>query len=280
MFCPLLQVIGLSALVNHTSLNSSEWSIAQWVYNGQVFNSSKDLQDAYDAGTLDKLSFPKPTSSDWSDKPLWSSLRRRGAEFPNEQRSIPIMVNPQGVRYSVNGRHVSWLGWSMHLGQSLQLGLSLNDIRFDSERIIYELSLQNAFAGYSGFTNPIQAASQYSDNGWGMGWDRHELIPGVDCPSSATFLPNDFYVDGTVRSVNRSVCVFEQPDNLPIMRHYEKYDDDLKSTAGIPRTSLVVRTVATVYNYDYIISYVFYMDASVQVGGWGSRWWLTAAGGQ
>jgi hypothetical protein len=84
-----------------------------------------------------------------------------------------------------------------------------------------------------------------------MGWLRHELLPGSDCPKGATFLQTHHMVDGELLTKNDSICIWEQPDSLPLLRHYEDLDE-LRLIGSVPRTSLVVRQIATVYNYDYI----------------------------
>ena len=37
-------------------------------------------------------------------------------------------------------QYVSWMGWGMYLGFDRDMGLSLWDLRFRGERIIYEVS--------------------------------------------------------------------------------------------------------------------------------------------
>jgi hypothetical protein len=87
--------------MNHTAYNSSDWEVVHWNYNGRVFNSTAELAAAYNASTVDKLSYPKPASSDWAAKPVWSSLRRRGAQFAGEQRAVPVIANQQGARWGL-----------------------------------------------------------------------------------------------------------------------------------------------------------------------------------
>jgi Cu2+-containing amine oxidase len=66
-----------------------------------------------------------------------------------------------------------------------------------------------------------------------------------------------------------AICVWEQPDNIGIMRHIDNDfyggTDGYTYAAGSPRTTLVVRTTSTVYNYDYYYSYIFYAEGSVKV---------------
>ena len=60
------------------------------------------------------------------------------------------------------------VGYSFYLGFQRDMGLNLWDIRFKGERIIYELSPQEAMAQYSG-TDPHQATTVFLDRAFGMG---------------------------------------------------------------------------------------------------------------
>jgi hypothetical protein len=260
--------IGLSMLIDHKPMDDSKWKVLQLSYGGQgPFNSVQQLAAAFNRGnlTITKYSAPKkPTAS----APLFSSMRRRGAQRPLESKPAPKVVQEGGPRYVVKGRQVQWMSWDLHIGFELIAGIRFNDIRFRGQRIIYELALQDAYASYSG-TSPIQSLSQYSDAGWGMGWTGRALMIGVDCPAFATLFSTDFFVAGAAGSNTNNICVWEQPDDIAIMRHY---DNDFwggsggyTSAAAVPRTNLVIRTTATVYNYDYYFNYIFYADGTIKV---------------
>lgn len=260
--------MGLTMLIDHKSLDSSNWSVLQCAYNGQgPFNSIEALATAFNSGSLSILKYPSPNSS--PSAPLWSSLRRRGSIRPLENLKPPTTMNgANGPRYVVRGRQVAWMNWDMHVGFELIAGIRFNDIRFRGERIVYELSLQDAYASYSG-ASPIQALSQYNDAGWGLGWTGRQLMVGVDCPAHATLLGVDFFVQGSQGSSRNSICIWEQPDDIAIMRHYDQDFWDggagYSYAGGILRTALVIRTTSTVYNYDYYYNYIFYAEGTIKV---------------
>jgi Cu2+-containing amine oxidase len=244
--------LGLQMLLDHSSLNSSDWSVLQLAYNAQgPYASATALAAAFDAGALDVLRYPRP-ASDSATAPLWTSMRRRGAARALETRAPPSTVPQGGDRFAVRDNQVSWLSWDLHIGYEIAAGITFHDIRFRNERVIYELALQDAYASYSGST-PIQALSQYSDAGWGMGYSNFMLIPGVDCPAHATFLNTSHFVDGASTTNVNAVCVWEHPEDVAIMRHYDQdfsAGEGFMFAAGVPKTVLVVRTTSTVYNYD------------------------------
>lgn len=87
-----------------------------------------------------------------------------------------------------------------------------------------------------------------------MGYSGFTLMPGVDCPTHATFLNISFFVDGGSKTSVHSVCVFEQPagTGAAIARHYDQdfaAGDGFTWVAGYPKTELVIKTTSTVYNY-------------------------------
>lgn len=62
------------------------------------------------------------------------------------------LVEPDGKRYTVSGHHVEYMNWSFDFRLRSSTGVQLFDISFDGQRIVYELSLQEAAAFYSGWT--------------------------------------------------------------------------------------------------------------------------------
>ena len=55
----------------------------------------------------------------------------------------PRSVSFAGLRFRVDRdqQYVSWMGWGVYLGFDRDMGLSLWDIRFRDERIVYEVGL-------------------------------------------------------------------------------------------------------------------------------------------
>jgi len=220
------------------------------------------LVKQFNQGKVPIINYPKPQGT--PEEPLWSSLRRRGAIRPLDTRAPPKIIQESGPRFVVQGHQVHWLSWDFHIGYELIAGIRFNDIRFRGERIIYELALQDAYALYGGYA-AMQAQSQYNDAGWGMGWCSRTLVPGVDCPTFATFLDIDYFVEGHIGQGSRSICVWEQPESIAIMRHYDGYGDGFNFAGGWPRTALIIRFTSQVFNYDYIYDYIFYADGSIKV---------------
>ena len=87
---------------------------------------------------------------------------------------------------------------------------------------------------------------------YGFGKNLNKLVKGYDCPSYATYLDTDFNPE--------SLCIFERDAGFPISRHTSE-----NWTSVAKNNILVVRTISTISNYDYILDYQFYYDGSVEV---------------
>ena len=107
---------------------------------------------------------------------------------------------------------------------------------------------------------PFLSNIAYLDTFYGFGRFTFELVAGFDCPQYATFLNSSFYSDEVTHTHPNSICLFEFDEKVPLQRHTtDKYVSITKNT------QLVVRTVATVGNYDYSFSYSFALDGSIGI---------------
>lgn len=121
----------------------------QIVYNHQVFSSIDDFVFAFRNGTLKRL--PERPDQDPAQGG-WSTRNRPKPYAPRDLDHLPgpRSVSFAGLRFRVDRtlQYVSWMGWGMYLGFDRDMGMSLWDLRFKGERIIYELSPQEAIAQY------------------------------------------------------------------------------------------------------------------------------------
>ena len=94
---------------------------------------------------------------------LYSSLHFRGDPRPTEPLRGPDTYYPDGKRYETDGHHVKWQGWDIDFTVPSVTGMALYDVRFQNERIIYELSLQELSVRYSGGNSPWGQHTAYHD---------------------------------------------------------------------------------------------------------------------
>jgi primary-amine oxidase len=118
--------------------------------------------------------------------------------------------------------------------------------------LIYS-GMQEAIAHYAS-NDPLRSQTYYLDSTvGGFGGNLNRLVPGWDCPESATYLD--------ALSTPGSICIFERDAGFPISRHSSKGNYVSVTKNNI----LVVRTISTIGNYDYMFDYSFYYDGSIEV---------------
>ena len=257
-----IQPVGFEVLFDCPGTDPSLWKIEMIYYNNMTFGSAEQLMDAYDKGTVKKIFYPMPHK----DEAFFATYQRRGEPQPAKPTRGPRQYEPDGKRYYVQDRHVEWMGWSFEFRARPTTGIQLFNLQFQGTRIVYELSLQEASAFYSGYS-PMQMFTQYLDVSWAMGSSLFELVRGVDCPESATFIDLVHYVNTPrPRRMKNAVCVFEYNIGIPLRRHFENdFEGGYKFYGGMPTYALILRSISTPYNYDYVFDYLFYANGVVEV---------------
>ncbi|XP_068193461.1 retina-specific copper amine oxidase [Antennarius striatus] len=242
--------VGFEVLLDHSSLNESNWRVTRVYYNGQYFDSVEDLSQKYDMGAVNKIVY--------KELPDYDSLK---------PRHKPLQIGPQlyhaeGNRYSVSNNHVLFLDWSFAFGLSSLTGMRVFDVRFKGERILYELSVQEAMSVYGSVT-PGMMMTKFLDSSIGIGRFAHELVRGVDCPHIATYVDTYRYIDTKApMRFRNSICIFEHNMGQPLRRHFADFFHN--SYGGLVNSALVFRTITAIGNYDYMWDFIFYQSGSVE----------------
>ncbi|ETN44586.1 uncharacterized protein HMPREF1541_10256 [Cyphellophora europaea CBS 101466] len=234
----------------------STYHLRMIVYNLVIYNSVEDFREAWESGKIEKT--PPPTRND-----TFLRKDRFGPVRDLETRLAPATIEPDGKRYKLDAQndYVEYLGWSFYTRFTRDTGVQIFDIKFKGDRIMYELSLQDAIAQYAG-NNPFQATTGYSDRYYGIGASVITPVPGYDCPYHSTYL-NATYNDGTqLHSVKNGLCIFESDLGFPATRH-----NDPAYIQSTKASGLTVRWIATVGNYDYMFDYSFWVDGTITVDG-------------
>lgn len=243
---------GIYAKVDATSSNINDWATGQFYYNGVLYEGAAEfraaLRDPNFVRTPANVDGPWTDTEDFDSKPV-------GRELPP-----PVSVQPYGARYKLDRRqqYVSWFGFEFYITTAQATGLTLFDIRFKGQRVMYELGLQEALAHYAG-DDPMQGGLEFMDSFFGMGKNMFELVPGYDCPAYADYLDSRWYQAHQTHEVPNSICIYEFTADYLLSRHTSQY-----SVTASRNTWLVVRSVSTVGNYDYTIDYTFYLDGTIE----------------
>ncbi|XP_068775112.1 amine oxidase [copper-containing] 3 [Struthio camelus] len=248
-----LHPVGLEVLVDHSSLDISQWVVSRVFYNGQYYRDMVQLESAYVQGRISVEKVKKaPRDGDFS------SMKPRAPPAA----MFPLQYEPQGPRYSVRNNHVVFQAWSFAFGMSVNTGMRLFDVRYQGERVVYEISVQEALSVY-GSNCPGGMSTRYMDGSFGIGRFTSPLVRGVDCPYSATYMDVYYLAQSQVsRTTKNALCVFEHNLGSPLRRHYSNLQSFYYG--GLVNSALIVRSIATLGNYDYVWDFIFYQNGAIE----------------
>uniref|UniRef100_A0A0P6J0J4 Amine oxidase n=1 Tax=Heterocephalus glaber TaxID=10181 RepID=A0A0P6J0J4_HETGA len=248
-----LHPVGLELLVDHGAPEPARWVVRQVFFQGRYYESLTWLEHLFEAGLVKVVPVPdNGTGGAWS-------LKSPVPPGP----APPLQFPPQGPRFSVQGSRVASSLWAFSFGLGAFSGPRVFDIRFRGERVAYEVSVQEALAVYGG-NSPAAMLTHYMDSSFGIGKYSTPLARGVDCPYLATYVDRHFLVGSQApKTIRDALCVFEQNQGLPLRRHHSDFYSHYYG--GVADTVLVVRSVATLLNYDYVWDVIFHPNGAIEV---------------
>lgn len=177
------------------------------------------------------------------------------------QRGFKPVVQsaPDGGNIALDGSMVRWQNWSFHVRWELREGVVVSLVTWrDGDRprsVLYQGHLSEIFVPYQDPTEGWYYRNYMDAGDYGFGTMASPLVPGSDCPADAIYLsPVMANAAGGADVLDRRVCLFEIAPGEPVWRHFDFITQALESR---PATELVVRYIATVGNYDYVLDWVF-----------------------
>jgi primary-amine oxidase len=170
-----------------------------------------------------------------------------------------VQSSPEGSNIRIDGSMVRWMNWSFHLRWEIREGAIVSLVKYqDSNRsrpVLYQGHLSEIFVPYQDPTGGWYYRTYMDAGDYGFGTMASPLVPGADCPDSAIFLsPVMSNAAGGADVLDKRICLFEVAPGEPAWRHYDFITQALESR---PATELIVRYIATVGNYDYVLDWVF-----------------------
>lgn len=177
------------------------------------------------------------------------------------------MASPQGGNVAIEGGQVRWDNWRFHVRLDRRVGPTLSLLRWDDRgtprSVAYQIAPSEMFVPYMD-TAPTWSFKSYLDAGeYGLGLLASPLSPGRDCPADAIF--QDGVVagdDGKPVTIPRALCIFERNAGDPLWRHTDGFTSSEESR---PQVDLVVRSIAVIGNYDYILDFVLTQAGEIEV---------------
>ncbi|KAE8341812.1 hypothetical protein BDV24DRAFT_150924 [Aspergillus arachidicola] len=170
------------------------------------------------------------------------------------------VVQPQGPSFNVEGNVVTWEKWRMHVGFNYREGLTLHDIRYDSRSLFYRLSLAEMFVPYGDPRAPYPRKAAFDLGNDGAGINANNLHLGCDCLGLIKYFDGWHNTNsGEPLKLPNVICCHEQDDGI-----LWKHTNFRTQNAVVTRARvLVLQTIITVSNYEYIFAFYFGQDASI-----------------
>lgn len=164
---------GLYLKIDTTGRDSTQWKVIHWFYNNVLYNSTEEFRAAWMSPGF--VITPPNLDGEWTHVDDAANFDRNP-----KQHSTTLAADSEKEQFALDKeqKFVSWQGFEFHMAFSQATGLTLYDVRFQGERFIYELGLQEALSHYAG-RDPVQGAAKYLDSFWGMGATMFELVPGT-----------------------------------------------------------------------------------------------------
>jgi primary-amine oxidase len=180
---------------------------------------------------------------------------------PPRQTTKPYqVVQPQGPSFTTDGNALSWEKWTLHVGFNYREGLTLHDVRYDGRSLFYRLSLAEMFVPYGDPRAPYPRKGAFDLGNDGAGINANNLQLGCDCLGTIRYFDGWHNTSrGEPMRLPNVVCCHEQDDGI-----LWKHTNFRTGNAVVTRSRiLVLQTIITVSNYEYIFAFHLGQDASI-----------------
>ena len=178
--------------------------------------------------------------------------------------SKPLLLEqPMGPGFHLDGQSVTWEKWNFHFRVDRRVGLVVSNVGYqDGDRlrsILYEGSLSEMFVPYMDPGENWFAKTFFDAGEFGL--FSSQLDAGRDCPENAEYF-DQVTADPKGMPVlrPRAACLFEQPAGYPAWRH-----DQSNVIESRKMGELVLRTIGTFGNYDYMFDWIFQQNGTIRV---------------
>ncbi|XP_022138388.1 primary amine oxidase-like [Momordica charantia] len=201
-----------------------------------------------------------------------TDYRSSGMRPPYVAETNPITVQqPKGPSFVIRGHTLSWANWDLHVGFDMRVGIvissaSIYDLDQRKKRqVLYQGHISELFVPYQDPTEEWYYRTFLDAGEFGMGSSAVPLEPLHDCPANAVLF--DAYYggpDGNRVKLPNAYCIFEKSAGNIAWRHTESAIPGKKIREVRPDVSLMIRMIAVIGNYDYILDWEFTKSGSIK----------------
>jgi primary-amine oxidase len=182
----------------------------------------------------------------------------------------PIEISQtEGVNFTFDGNLVEWQKWRFHVRFDRRVGTVVSLVTYDGRSVMYQGSLSEVFVPYQDpdvhwFYRTFMDAGEF-----GLGALASPLTLGLDVPPNTVLL--DALISAAIPDpdvpviplpLDNVVGIFERRTGNPEWRHFEFLSGAYEGRAAV---ELVVRMIAQVGNYDYMVDWIFTQSGALRV---------------
>lgn len=172
------------------------------------------------------------------------------------------VIQPDGPSFSVDGNLVKWQKWQFRVGFNPREGMVLHDLTYDGRSTFFRLSVSEMAVPYADPRPPLTHKMAFDFGDAGGGRTANTLTLGCDCLGVIKYF--DGYMvepSGEVSTRKNVICMHEQDDGL-LWKHTNYRTE---GAAVARRRILVIQTILTVANYEYIFAWHLDQAANIQL---------------
>ena len=212
-----------------------------------------------------------PTGPDHSSKPLGPRKVPPPNEYTPEHNKLrtdlkPLnVVQPEGASFKITpmgetGSIIEWQKWFFRVHFNCREGMVVSDVRYDGRPLFYRLSLSEMSIPYGDPRAPFNRKSAFDLGDAGAGHMSNNLQLGCDCLGAIHYLDAMLAdANGEPLTMPNVICVHEQDAGIGW-----KHTNYRTQRAVVTRArELVVQSIITVANYEYILAFNFNQAAEV-----------------
>ncbi|KAI9703925.1 MAG: hypothetical protein M1820_005707 [Bogoriella megaspora] len=176
----------------------------------------------------------------------------------------PLHVSqPEGPSFAVtDGNSIHWQKWRFRVGFNYREGMTLHDVRYDGRPVFYRLSVSEMTVPYGDPRSPYHRKQAFDLGDAGAGSTANNLALGCDCLGVIKYF-DGFLNDHKGRPIEAKnvICLHEQDGGVGW-----KHTNHRTQNAAIVRArNLVLQTILTVGNYEYIFAWVFMQNGNLEL---------------
>ncbi|MQL96414.1 hypothetical protein Taro_029096 [Colocasia esculenta] len=217
-------------------------------------------------GYSDSLVAPLPVAEGTSYRGSGGSRARRVPK--------PVRVfQEEGCGFAIDGHRVEWGNWAFHVALDARAGPVVSAAYFydagkrELRPVLYRSHASETFVPYMDLAGEWYYRTYLDLGDYGFGQSTFPLAPLDDCPGNATYL-DGLLVSAAGEPVKapNAICIFERYAGDVAWRHTNIFVPGKQIRDSRPEVTLVVRSIATVGNYDYILDWEFKQTGAIRVG--------------